>query len=65
MLLSVLHFFKLNGFAKNVNTITKKQGCFDLHLSSIVELKLIFNELYKYGDLKLNRKYNKFSSLMI
>ncbi|MFD2681157.1 LAGLIDADG family homing endonuclease [Bacillus seohaeanensis] len=65
MLLSVLHFFQLNGFAKNVNKITKKQGCFDLHLSSIVELKLIFNELYKYGDLKLNRKYNKFSSLMI
>ncbi|MGZ4162378.1 MAG: LAGLIDADG family homing endonuclease, partial [Neobacillus sp.] len=65
MLKSILLFFKSNGFAKNVNSITEKQGCSDLYLSSINELRLIAIEMYKYGDIKLNRKYDKFSSLMI
>lgn len=65
ILFSILTFLKQNGFAQNVNSITPKQGCSDLCLSSIKELKLVFNELYKYGDIKLDRKYNKFSSLMI
>jgi intein/homing endonuclease len=65
MLKSILLFFKSNGFAKNVNSITEKKGCSDLYLSSINELRLIAIEMYKYGDIKLNRKYDKFSSLMI
>jgi hypothetical protein len=65
MLSSILEFLKSNGFAQNVNSITLKQGCADLCLSSIKELRLIFKELYKHGDIKLNRKYNTFSSLMI
>ncbi|MHC0035944.1 helix-turn-helix domain-containing protein [Pseudoneobacillus sp. C159] len=64
MLSDMLLFFKSQGFAKNVNSITHKQGCSDLYLSSIQEIKLIGRELYKYGDIKLNRKYDKFS-LMI
>lgn len=65
MLTSILMFLKSHGFAENVNTITHKQGCSDLYLSSIKELKLIYTKLYQYGDIKLNRKYDKFSSLMI
>jgi hypothetical protein len=57
--------FTLSGVAKNVNSITQKQGCSDLHLSSMKELKLIFTELYKHGNIKLDRKFIKFSSLMI
>lgn len=64
MLTSILLFLKSIGVAKNVNAITQKQGCFDLYLSSIKELKVIFSLLYKFGDIKLDRKYNKFSSLM-
>lgn len=64
MLTSILLFLKSIGVAKNVNAITQKQGCFDLYLSSIKELKIIFSLLYKFGDIKLDRKYNKFSSLM-
>lgn len=65
MLGSILLFLKSNGFAKNVNSLTQKQGCADLYLSSTRELRLIFKELYKYGDIKLKRKYEIFSSLMI
>ncbi len=65
MLLSILNFFKSFGLAKNVNSITHKQGCSDIYVSSIRDIKLVFNELYKYGDIKLKRKYDKFSSLMI
>jgi hypothetical protein len=41
MLNSILIFLKSNGFAKNVNSITHKQGCADLYLSSVKELRLI------------------------
>jgi DNA-binding transcriptional regulator WhiA len=62
---SLLLFFKSHGFAKHVNSITHKQGCSDLYLSSIPEINLIAKELYRSGDIKLNRKYEKFLSLMI
>ena len=65
MLLNVLSFLKSNVFAKKVNSLYKKQGCFDVQLGSIKELKQIYGKLYQYGDMKLNRKYQKFSSLMI
>ncbi|MEC1718054.1 helix-turn-helix domain-containing protein [Schinkia azotoformans] len=65
MLASILIFLKSQGFAEKVNSITQKHGCSDLYLSSIKKLKLIFPKLYQYGDIKLNRKYNKFTSLMI
>lgn len=65
MLKSILAFFKSKGFAKNVNSITDKEGCSDLYLSSIKEIGEISRELYAYGDIKLNRKYKIFSSLMI
>ena len=65
MLESILLFLKGHGFAKNVNTICPKQGCSDLYLSSIKELRELAKELYKHGDIKLNRKYEKFLSLMI
>ena len=64
ILKDILLFFKSQGFAENVNSITKKQGCSDVYFSSIHELKGIFNLLYKNGDIKLNRKYEVFSSLM-
>lgn len=65
MLKSILQFLKSNGFAKNVNSIIEKQGCSDLYVSSINDVRLIAKEMYKYGDIKLNRKYKKFTSLMI
>lgn len=65
MLKEILIFLKSIGFAKNVNSITPKQGCSDLYISSTKELALLGKHLYKYGDIKLNRKFIKFSSLMI
>jgi intein/homing endonuclease len=65
MLKDILIFLKSKGFAKNVNSITPKQGCSDLYLSSTKELALLGKYLYKYGDIKLIRKFIKFSSLMI
>ncbi|SLL32705.1 DNA endonuclease related to intein-encoded endonucleases [Mycobacteroides abscessus subsp. abscessus] len=65
MLFDILMFLQSQGFAQNVNSLTHKQGCSDLYLSSIKELKLVFSKLYKHGDIKLDRKYYKFSSLMI
>ena len=65
MLASTLLFFKNQGFAKKVNSITPKQGCSDLYLSSVKEIKEIAKKLYEHGDIKLNRKYEKFLSLMI
>lgn len=64
LLTGALLFLKEQGFAKEVNTLHKKSGCYDLYLSSVVELKEIFPKLYKNGDIKLDRKYNKFLSLM-
>nr|WP_304220624.1 LAGLIDADG family homing endonuclease [Fredinandcohnia onubensis] len=65
MLKSILNFLKEQGYAKNVNSITHKQGCSDLYLSSIKELREIGQNLYSHGDIKLIRKYEKFLSLMI
>ncbi|WP_445612690.1 LAGLIDADG family homing endonuclease [Geobacillus sp. YF-1] len=65
LLEGILNFLKANGIAQNVNSLTAKQGCFDLYVSSINDVKKIFHHLYRYGDLKLNRKYEIFSSLMI
>ncbi|MGG4490080.1 hypothetical protein [Metabacillus idriensis] len=61
----ILTFLKSNGLATKVNSITHKQGCSDLCISSIKDLILIFGYLYEYGDIKLNRKYQKLSTLMI
>lgn len=61
----ILRFLKSNGIAQNVNTLTAKQGCFDLYISSSQDVREIFHHLYRYGDIKLNRKYQVFSSLMI
>ncbi|WP_335572941.1 LAGLIDADG family homing endonuclease [Neobacillus vireti] len=65
MLKSILFYLKSRGFAKNVNSITEKQGCSDLYISSICDIRLIYEEMYKHGDIKLKRKLEKFSSLMI
>ncbi|WP_028273669.1 LAGLIDADG family homing endonuclease [Atopococcus tabaci] len=64
-LTDILQFLKIQGFAKGVNAISPKQGCYDLYLSSVKDLKKIFPLLYRDGDIKLNRKYDIFSSLMI
>jgi DNA-binding transcriptional regulator WhiA len=64
LLRDILDFFKAHGLAQNVYSITKKQGCSDLYISSIKDLKSIFNLLYQHGDIKLNRKFERFSSLM-
>lgn len=60
----ILIFLKTQGFARNVNSLTKKKGCSDLYLSSLRELKAIYPLLYQHGDIKLIRKYDIFSSLM-
>ncbi len=65
MLKSILNFLKEQGFAKKVNSITQKQGCSDIYLSSIKELREIGQRLYRHGDIKLIRKHEKFQSLMI
>lgn len=64
MLKDILTFFKSEGFALNVNSITNKQGCSDVYFSSTKELREIFKLLYQHGDIKLNRKYEIFLSLM-
>lgn len=65
MLSSLLEYLKSYDIGKRVNTISAKQGCYDLRISSKSDLKKVFSLMYKYGDIKLNRKYGKFSSLMI
>lgn len=65
LLLSILSFLQSNGIGKNVKSIFPKQGCSDLYISSIKDVKAMYELLYKHGDIKLDRKYNKFSSLMI
>jgi transposase len=55
--------YKSKDIAQNVNTLTEKTGCFDLYISSIEDLRKIFHYLYQHGDIKLNRKYEKFSDL--
>ncbi|WP_377912758.1 hypothetical protein [Bacillus songklensis] len=65
MLESILQFLKSYGIGQNVNSIYEKQGCYDLYISSVKEAQSMFSYLYKYGNIKLNRKYEKFSSLMI
>lgn len=65
MLESILQFLKSYGIGQNVNSIHEKQGCYDLYISSVKEAQIMFSYLYKYGSIKLNRKYEKFSSLMI
>ncbi|MDQ0244408.1 intein/homing endonuclease [Bacillus fengqiuensis] len=65
MLESILQFLRSYGIGRNVNSIHKKQGCYDLYISSVKEAQIMFGHLYKYGGIKLNRKYKKISSLMI
>ncbi len=56
---------KSKSMAKNVHSLTEKEGCFDLYISSVKDVKKLFHHLYQHGDIKLNRKYVTFSSLMI
>jgi hypothetical protein len=65
LLEGISKFLKSKGIAQNVNSLTKKEGCFDLHISSIKDVKNLFHHLYQHGDIKLMRKYETFSSLMI
>ena len=65
MLRSILDFFKSNGIAQNVHAITAKQGCSDLFIGGKKDIKAIAKKLYQYGDIRLNRKYELLSSLMI
>lgn len=62
---SILKFLKSEGYASNINYLYHKQGCSDLYINSMKEVSRIGKELYKYGNIKLDRKYKKFSSLMI
>ncbi|WP_158587508.1 LAGLIDADG family homing endonuclease [Neobacillus notoginsengisoli] len=64
MMQSILGFFKENGIGKNVKSITAKQGCYDLYISSMADVRLIYNKLYKSGTIKLQRKYDKILSLI-
>jgi intein-encoded DNA endonuclease-like protein len=65
MMDAILKFMKSQNIGLNVNAICSKQGCYDLYFSSVNDVKKIYNYLYRDGDLKLNRKYQIFSSLMI
>lgn len=65
MMESILQFLKSYGIGESVNAIYAKQGCYDLYISSIKDARTIYNFLYNSGSIKLNRKYEKFSSLMI
>lgn len=65
LLSNLLKFLKKYSIGENVHTISKKQGCHELRIAAKKDLKTLFAYMYKYGDLKLNRKYEKFSSLMI
>lgn len=65
MMISILKFLKSYGIGINVNAIYAKQGCFDVYISSLVDARLMYIFLYESGSIKLNRKYEKFSSLMI
>lgn len=65
MLQDILGFLKKFGVAKNVYAISDKQGCSDLMISRKSDVKAISEKLYSYGDIKLNRKYEILSSLMI
>lgn len=62
---SILKYFQSYGIGCRVKGVVKKQGCYDLYFSSINEIKLIFKLMYQHGEIKLNRKYEKFSFLMI
>jgi hypothetical protein len=65
MLESILGYMKSHNIGLKVKAICAKQGCYDLYFSSIGDAKKIYGYLYQNGDLKLNRKFQKFSSLMI
>ncbi|MDN4525289.1 LAGLIDADG family homing endonuclease [Fictibacillus fluitans] len=65
MLTAILGFLKSQQIGLNVNSIASKQGCYDIYLSSISDILQIKKFLYQNGELRLARKYDKFSSLMI
>jgi len=65
LLEGILKFLKSKGIGQNVHSLTEKEGCFDLYISSIKDVNKLFHHLYQHGDIKLNRKYVTFSSLMI
>jgi hypothetical protein len=63
LLQEVLKFLKKHNIAKNVNSFSKKQGCYDLYVSSLGELRVLYHKLYSNGNLKMQRKFEKFASL--
>ncbi|MBD8070418.1 LAGLIDADG family homing endonuclease [Bacillus sp. PS06] len=65
LLEEILLFFKKQGIGENVHSFSQKQGCYDLYISSFKDLCKIYDKMYSDSDLKLQRKFNKFSSLKI
>ena len=63
LLKGVLQLSEKYGIATNVNSFSKKQGCYDLYVSSLKELRILYDKLYSNSDLKMQRKFKKFASL--
>ncbi|AHN24318.1 hypothetical protein T479_14385 [Lysinibacillus varians] len=62
MLLSLLQFLHDNQLALSVHKLYPKQGCVDLYITRKDDVKKIAQQLYKFGSIQLNRKYEKIKS---
>lgn len=62
MLLSLLQFLHSKQLALSVHKLYPKQGCVDLYITRKEDVKKIAQQLYKYGSIRLNRKYEKIKS---
>ncbi len=60
MLYSILDFLQSKGIALKVKNLYHKQGCSDIYIYRKSDCKQISENLYLYGSIKLNRKYEKF-----
>lgn len=65
ILYQLKEFFKDEGIVFGGKGIYQKLGCYSLETQKLTNIKSIYNKLYTYGDLKLERKYEAFNSLMI
>ena len=63
LLQGILQFLNKHSIAMKVKSITKKEGCYDLYVSSLTELGVLYDKLYHNSDLKMRRKFEKFSTL--
>jgi intein/homing endonuclease len=60
ILIDIKNFFNKEGIETSPNAIYPKKGCYEINVWKKSSIEKICSKMYESGDIKLDRKYDKF-----